>query len=116
MVMTIASACVRTSRRMASQPTGHKVVSITAWLARMLATSKQTKEFEGKIKSKKEFGSAAAKVIDTKTKNATYNGWSLREMKNKCCELEDDNADLHNQVYRNVCIVNVCVSKNGVLG
>ena len=96
MVMTIASACVRTSRRMASQPKGHKVVSITAWLASMWATSNQKKESGGKIKATHEFGSAAAKVIGTKTKNAKYRGWTLRELKDKCCELEDENADLHN--------------------
>ena len=72
-------------------------------------------KYVGYIKATKEFGSAAAKVIDTKTKNATYRGWTLRELKDKCCELEDDNAGLHNQVYHNVCIVNVCLSKSGVL-
>ena len=72
-------------------------------------------KYVGYIKAKQEFGSAAAKVIDTKTKHATYRGWILRELKDKCCELEDDNADLHNQVYHNVCIVNVCVSKRGVI-
>ena len=76
---------------------------------------KAKKECGGNIKAKKEFGSAAAKVIDTKTKNATYRGWTLRELKDKCCELEDENADLHNQVYHNVCIVSVCLSKSGVL-
>ena len=90
---------------MASQPTGHKVVSITARRASMWATSKQTKEFE----------LAAAKVIDTKTRKTTYRGWTLTEMNNKCCELEDDNADFHNQVYHNVCIVSVCLSKSGVM-
>ena len=72
-------------------------------------------KYVGYNKAKKEFGSAAAKVMDTKTKNAKYKWWNLREMKNKCCELEDDNADLHNQVYRNVCIVSVCLSKSGVI-
>ena len=90
---------------MASQQTGHKVVSITALRAGVWATSKQNKEF----------GSAAAKVNGTKTNNATYRGWTLRELKDKCCELEDENADLHNQEYHNVCIVSVCLSKSGVL-
>ena len=72
-------------------------------------------KYVGYIKAKKELGSAVAKVIDTKTKNATYRGWTLRELKDKCCELEDENADLHNQVYHNVCIVNVCLCKSGVI-
>ena len=69
----------------------------------------------GYIKAKNEFGSAAAKVIDTNTKNAAYRGWSPRELKDNCCELEDENADLRNQVYHNVCIVSVCLSKSGVM-
>ena len=40
---------------------------------------KARKEFWGKINAKKEVGSAAAKVIDSKTKNATYKGWNLTE-------------------------------------
>ena len=72
-------------------------------------------KYVGYIKPQKEFGSAAAKVIGSKTKNATYRGWTLREPKDKCCELEDENADLHKQVYHNVCIVSVCLSKSGVI-
>ena len=72
------------------------------------------------INAKQEFGSAVAKtknakVIDTKTKNATYRGWTLKELKDKCCELEDENEDLHNQVYHKVCIVSVCLFKSGVM-
>ena len=59
-------------------------------------------KYVGYIKAKKEFGSAPAKVIDTKTKNVKYRGWTLKELKDKCCELEDGNEDLRNKVYHNV--------------
>ena len=73
-------------------------------------------KYAGYLNAQKELGSAA-KVIDTKTKKAAakFKGWTIKQLKEKCLDLEDENEDLNNQVYHSVCIVNVCLSKNGVL-
>ena len=72
--------------------------------------------YAGYLKPQNEFPSVA-NVIDTKTKNATakFRGWTIKELKDKCGDLEDENEDFHNQVYHNVCIVSACLCTSGVL-
>ena len=73
-------------------------------------------KYVGYPNAQKEPGSAA-EVIDTKTKKAAakFRGWTIRQLKEKCGDLKDENEDLHNQVYHSVCIVSVCLSKSGVM-
>ena len=73
-------------------------------------------KYAGYKNAQKELGSAA-KAIDTKIKKAAakFRVWTIRQLNEKCGDLEDENEDLHNQVYHSVCSVNACVSKSGVL-
>ena len=73
-------------------------------------------KYAGYLNAQKELGSAA-KVIDTETKKAAakFKGWTIKQLKDKCVDLEDENEDLNNQVYRSACTVSGCLSKSGVL-
>jgi hypothetical protein len=72
-------------------------------------------KYAGHLNAQKELGTAA-EVIDTKTKKAAakFKGWTMKELKLKCLDLQNEKEDLHNQVYHSVCIVSVGLSKSGV--
>ena len=74
-------------------------------------------KYAGYLNAQKELGSAA-NVIDTKTNKAAaqFRGRITKQLKETCGDLEDENEDLHNQVYHSVCIASVCLYKSGVIG